>query len=133
LHFSLGGFDEDMLAGEDYLYSVSAIRKCSSFIFLDTSLGGYRIEANPRLKYYMPGKSSYDRQTALKLNRALSGDASIPFRLLCAYLLLTYALLCFEDFCPYGRIVAISCFIRKAIGLAVVKLSGGFLRFSTKC
>jgi glycosyltransferase involved in cell wall biosynthesis len=133
LHFSLGGFDEVMLTGEDYLYSVSAIRKCSLFIFLDASLGGYRIEASPKLKHYVPGKSSNDRQTSLELIRALSADASFPFLLLRAYLLLAYALLCFEDVCPSRRIIAISYFIRKAIGLAVVKLSGGFLRFSTKC
>lgn len=133
LHLSLGGFDEEMLTGEDYLYSVSAIKKCSSFIFLNLNLGGYRLENDPRMKYYVPGNSTSNRQTALKLIHSLSGDVSAPFLFLRAYLLLTYVSFCLEDVCPYGRIVAISCFIRKAIGLSLVKLHGVFLKFSTKC
>jgi hypothetical protein len=124
LHFLIGGFDERMIAGEDYLYSVKAIRQCSSFVFLNACLGGYRLEANPKLRYYVPGSPSTDRLTLLKLNRALTGDHSIPFLLLRVYLLLAFGLLCFEDASPYAKVAEVSSFVRKAIGLLIAKLSG---------
>ena len=75
LHLTIGGFLENLVSGEDYIYSLCAIYYCHEFIFLPSVLGAYRIASVNEQKYYPPYNACNNLKTFVAARSFFSSKA----------------------------------------------------------